>query len=338
MTTHSGRAGSGLGIDVGGSGSRIALTDLPASPATAPSGGREVLSGPRVQVSAEGSSVPQLVGQLVESAYRTWPEQMDAVGGIGIGATGIASLVADPAALASQLTARTGIPVAVAADAVTAHLGALGGQGGAIVVLGTGAIAVGHPGPDPSGVFPPRWRRVDGWGHLLGDRGGGAWLGRLGLELAVRAYDGVPPAGDTPDGQQLLEVAVRRFGPPASWPSQLYTRQDRAGVLGEFARDVVDLACAGDPASAELVARAGTEAARSALAALEEDHPAQVVLTGGLARAEGGLSEAFSAQIAAHSPLVMERKAAGDPLDGALRLAQLAAAGCLRAQEGTLWL
>lgn len=36
-----------------------------------------------------------------------------------------------------------------------------------------------------------RSRRADGWGHLLGDCGSGAWIGRAGLEAAPRAYDGL---------------------------------------------------------------------------------------------------------------------------------------------------
>lgn len=325
MTTPDGPV---LGIDIGGTGSRMTLT----SPE-----GREDVVGPRAEVSAEGSSAPQLAAELVDTACRNWPEQMAAVRGIGIGATGVTSLVADPGGLTRELAALAGVAVAVATDAVTSHLGALGGQAGAVAALGTGAIAVGHPGPDPAGSFPPRWRRVDGWGHLLGDRGGGAWLGRQGLELAIRCVDGVPPGGGASDGEQLLDAAVRRFGPPGDWPAQLYTRQDRAGVLAEFARDVVELAHAGDPASAELVARAGAEAADSALAALEEDHPAQVVLTGGLSGSHA-VRTAFSARLTSRSPAVVERQAAGDPLDGAVRLARLVAAGRLLPQEGVLWL
>src|SRR5699024_9045159 len=153
-------------------------------------------------------------------------------------------------------------------DAVTAHLGALDGRGGAITVLGTGAIALGHPGSDDHGHWCPGWSRVDGWGHLFGDRGGGAWLGRLGLELALRTHDGVDEYGSV-----LLEAAIRRFGLPASWPGRFYTRSDRAGLLAEFATDVAEAARSGDAASAELLDGAGREAARSALAAARAAPP-----------------------------------------------------------------
>ena len=343
MTAASPEAGV-LGLDIGGSGSRIAWSGLEPGP-------REELTGPRVRVSTAGSSVPQLMRELLDTAARTWPGRLRTLHGIGVGSTGLASLVKDPTGLVAQLTAENACPAALAVDAVTAHPGAFGGSGGAVVVLGTGAIAVGHPGPDASGLHGPQWRRVDGWGHLLGDRGGGAWLGRHGLELAMRAHDGVNPSGAA-----LLVAARRRFGEPATWPGQLYTREDRAGVLGEFARDVVELADGEDPTAVELVRQAGREAAQSALAALatDRDHhpggfpsagplsvhdvPSQVVLTGGLARAGGALKEGFTARVAEHTRAVTIREAAGDPLDGALTLARLAARERLSSQEGALWI
>ncbi len=101
-----------------------------------------------------------------------------------IGAAGMASLgdalrAELPDALARELGVRR---AALAADAVTAYVGALGPRPGAVIAAGTGLIAIGT---DLAG-----WRRADGWGHLLGDCGGGAWIGRAGLEAALRAHDG----------------------------------------------------------------------------------------------------------------------------------------------------
>ncbi|WP_204366925.1 BadF/BadG/BcrA/BcrD ATPase family protein [Nocardiopsis ganjiahuensis] len=320
--------GTVLGIDVGGSGSRIAVAPADAGP-------REELVGPRVRVGSGGSDVPQVVRDLIGRAAEAWPRQLDRVRGIGLGATGLASLVNDPAALVALAAGEAGsptVPAVAAIDAVTAHLGALAGEGGAVVALGTGAIAIGHPGTDHGRGCPPSWHRVDGWGHLLGDRGGGAWLGRRALEEALCAHDGVDPAG-----AGLLDAGRERFGEPGTWPAQLYTRPDRAGVLAGFATDVVELAGAGDAAARRLLAEAGREAARSALAALSTHHPAQVVLTGGLARAGGTLSTGFTDEIAARGGGVSVRRAVGDPLDGALALARLAAAGRVEPQEGFVW-
>ncbi|KOG91913.1 ATPase, partial [Streptomyces varsoviensis] len=66
-----------------------------------------------------------------------------------------------------------------------AYAGALGQRPGAVVAGGTGMIAIGSDLSREGG-----WRRADGWGHLLGDLGGGAWIGQAGLTAALRAHDG----------------------------------------------------------------------------------------------------------------------------------------------------
>src|SRR5690606_20175263 len=140
-----------------------------------------------------------------------------------------------------------------------------------------------------------------------------------------------------------------------TWPGQIYPRPDRAGVLAAFARTVLELAGAGDAAAAQLAAAAGTEAARSALAALGgacDDHasrgpshapvpaaiPRQVVLSGGVPRVDGPLTSAFAETIGAAEPEVQVLPCAGDPLDGALQLARLGAEHRLTPQEGSLWM
>ncbi|WP_350348940.1 BadF/BadG/BcrA/BcrD ATPase family protein [Agromyces sp. G08B096] len=336
-----------LGIDIGGSGSRVAVLPLGGGP-------RLELAGERAGVTAEGSSVPATALALVRAARAAWPAETARIEGVGLGATGLGTLVADPAALATELGAELASDrgsgadasrptfagtdaspspqpsgsrprVAVAIDAVTAHLGALAGRPGAIVALGTGAIAFGTDGADI-------WRRVDGWGHLLGDRGGGAWIGLRGLETAMRAHDGVDTAGTA-----LLAAAVARFGEPMTWPAQLYTRHDRAGVLASFAPDVTAVAADGDAAATAILTDAGTEAARSGIAALAPGLPPRIAATGGLLAAGGPLVAAFRDTIVGAWPDVELVEPAGDPLDGALRLAELAAAGGIRTHAPYVW-
>lgn len=361
-----------LGIDIGGSGSRVAIREVGAGGGGADAAAdtrtrRRELAGERVGITATGSSVPETAVAMLHAAYAAWPEEFagtgvgagDALGasttggvgpasttgggivGVGLGATGLATLVEQPEHVAeslqrelasiSSLSKRTDaaepppVAVAVAIDAVTAHLGALAGAGGAIVALGTGAIALGTDGGDV-------WRRVDGWGHLLGDRGGGAWIGLRGLDAAIRAHDGV----DT-SGAALLAAARRRFGEVPTWPSQLYTRADRAGVLAGFTADVATLAAAGDPAAGRIMTDAGTEAARSVLAALAPGIPPRVAATGGLIAAGGALADAFDATIAAHRPDVEIVAPLGDPLDGALLLADRVAGGMAPRHPSYVW-
>ncbi|WP_209323938.1 N-acetylglucosamine kinase [Brevibacterium renqingii] len=337
-----------LGIDIGGTGSRAALGVIDAdgglsgagrndggpAPIVTPLTGPRVVdtfTGPRIEVGAGGSTVLAVARELVDSAVRTWSRQLPDIVGIGIGATGIASLSESPADALTEISAELGMPAVAAIDAVTAHLGALGGSGGAVTVLGTGAIAIAHLGPDERGRWAADWLRVDGWGHLFGDRGGGAWLGRLGLETALRTHDGLDEHGRT-----LLEAATRRFGPPASWPGRFYTRNDRAGLLAEFAADIAACARAGDIASAELLDGAGREAARSAVAAGRAASP-RIALTGGVAAAGGCVVDGFRTEASRLQPGVSVVDPAGGPLDGALTLAHLGAGGKLSAQDKVIW-
>jgi N-acetylglucosamine kinase-like BadF-type ATPase len=68
-------------------------------------------------------------------------------------------------------------------DALTAMAGAIGHLGGVVVISGTGSIAVGAAGLG-------RVERAGGWGHLLGDEGGGYQIGLAALRAMVRSHDG----------------------------------------------------------------------------------------------------------------------------------------------------
>ncbi|MGF2950369.1 N-acetylglucosamine kinase [Microbacterium alcoholitolerans] len=314
-----------LGIDVGGSGSRVAirLTGAEAGDEFAADG---------IGVTTGGSTAPARVLALLRCAAQQWPDEIREVAAIGVGTTGMGTLVPQPGELAEELTnelrrltGRLDVGAAVAIDAVTAHLGALGGRPGAVIALGTGAIAIGGDGRE-------RWHRVDGWGHLLGDRGAGAWIGIRGLEAAMRAYDQVDDSGTA-----LLETAKRRFGEPLTWPSQFYTRHDRAGVLAGFAADVAQLAAAGDPSADAIMALAGQVAARSVVAALQLSPEPVIAATGGIFRAGGTLEAQFLSTVAMLRPDAKVRAPAGNPLDGALLLAHRVAAGEKQTHVPFVW-
>lgn len=330
-----------LGIDIGGTGSRAALARRDESGALTIA---ETMTGPGVEIGPDGSTVLRVASTLVAAAAEAWPEDVAQIVGVGIGATGIASLAGDPSMVLAEISDRVGAPAAAAIDALTAHLGAFGGSGGAITVLGTGAIAIAHPGPDADGVMSAEWTRVDGWGHLFGDRGGGAWIGRRSLELAMLAFDGVDMRG-----RRLLESASAILGPPNTWPALFYTRNDRAALLASFAEVVAALAMKGDEVAAGLFREAGAEAARSALAATgrngaatgrgyEPGTPPRIALTGGLVAAGEPLIAGFRDEATRLRSDVVIVESAGGPLEGCVTLARLAAEGRLRAQNSVVWL
>ncbi|WP_347232962.1 BadF/BadG/BcrA/BcrD ATPase family protein [Streptomyces sp. PRh5] len=168
------------------------------------------------------------------------------------------------------------------------------------------------------------WRRADGWGHLLGDCGGGAWIGRAGLEAAMRAYDG-RDGGSKP----LLARLEAVFGPATGLPGKLYPRPDRPAVLASFAPEVGRCA-AEDPVAEAILRTAARHVAEAAEAVCPRLESSEVALTGGLFRMGALLLTPVREELAARLPGVRVTEAAGDPLDGALCVAAALAADELR--------
>ncbi|MBL1082821.1 ATPase [Streptomyces actinomycinicus] len=301
-----------LAVDSGGSGLRVAV-GVPGRDPTARGETREP-----VRTGARGIDPAHLVEQLVPLARALAAEA--GVGELGtavVGAAGFATLgdglrAELPGALARELGVRS---VALAADAVTAYVGALGPRPGAVLAAGTGLIAVGT---DLTG-----WRRADGWGHLLGDCGSGAWIGRAGLEAALRAHDG--RAGGS---RALLAGAEEQFGPVRGLPGRLYPRTDRAAVLASFAPRVA--ACAADDAVAAGILRAAARhMAESAAAVCPGTGEPEVAFTGGLFRMGDPLLVPLGEELARRLPHARQVPAEADPLHGAVRIADGLATGRL---------
>jgi N-acetylglucosamine kinase-like BadF-type ATPase len=257
----------------------------------------------------------QLLPLVRALTAETGPVRLTAavVGAAGLASLGDALRAELPGALARELGVRT---VALAADAVTAYAGALGSRPGAVVAGGTGLIAIGT---DLTG-----WRRADGWGHLLGDCGGGAWIGRAGLEAALRAHDG--RAGGS---GRLLGDAEEVFGPVTGLPRALYPRPDRPAVLASFAPRVAAACADGDPVAQGILRDAARHIAESAAAVCPADGAARVAVTGGLFRMGDPLLGPLDEELAERLPLARRVPAAGDPLDGAVRMAAELSAGPL---------
>jgi N-acetylmuramic acid 6-phosphate etherase len=261
----------------------ILCVDLGKTWCRAAGGGRRVKGG-----GAPGLAAPGGV-RAAQAAIFAVASQFGPVAELIVGAAGAlkapdAARVLGEALLDSLRAER----VAVTSDAVIAHAGALDGNPGVVLIAGTGVVAVGI---DATGAL----RTTDGWGPWLGDEGGAAWIGTAGLRAAVRALDGRGPS------TALTEVAGSRFGQPETWPAKLTD----AAALASFAPDVV-------AAQDDGVARTIIETAAKSLAATARaagDGP--VAMVGGLAGVQ-----ALREQIDLVPP-------AGDPLDGALRLAAI---------------
>lgn len=309
-----------LGVDSGGSGLRVALGSVDARRPVR----TEVCAEP-VRTGTAGIDADHLLEQLLPAVRRLLEREGPgaSVTAAAIGAAGMATLgdglrAEVPTALADALGVRR---VALAADAVTAYAGALGQRPGAVVAGGTGMIALG--------TDLRTWRRADGWGHLLGDSGGGAWIGRAGLDAAMRAHDGRRGGSSA-----LLERLESAFGPVTGLPGLLYPRTDRPAVLASFAPEVG--ACAlGDEVAAGILREAAAHIAEAAAAvcpgpAESGTDGCEVALTGGLFRMGEPLLAPLREELAAQIPQARVVPAAGDPLHGALEIARALAGPGLR--------
>ncbi|MDX3854745.1 N-acetylglucosamine kinase [Streptomyces sp. AK02-01A] len=313
-----------LGVDSGGSGVRIALgstapTGTADSTAVAVTTAGTIVSTEPVRTGPTGIDAGHLLGQLLPAAQALLARSgADALSAVAIGAAGMATLgdglrAELPMALERALGVRR---LALAADAVTAYAGALGQRPGAVVAAGTGMIALG--------TDLRRWRRADGWGHLLGDCGSGAWIGRAGLEAAMRAYDG-RRGGST----ALLSRMELAFGPAMELPGLLYPRTDRPAVLASFAPEVARCA-ADDPVAEGILATAARHIAEAAAAVCPPSVECEVALTGGLFELGDPLLVPLRAELTDQLRHATTVSAAHDPLAGALLIAAALATDSLR--------
>jgi N-acetylglucosamine kinase-like BadF-type ATPase len=303
-----------VGLDLGGTGSRAAASPGP---------GRQPVrvEGPPLHVVDGRSDAPDVIRGLCQDLVRELAAARAGAGApqIRAAAVGLRGMMAmdragrlDPYSLHDVLAQGLGAErTAVSTDAVTAHLGALGGRGGAVLVVGTGAVAVAVD-------EYARWYLADGLGYLVGDQGSGAWIGREGLTAANKARDG------RQDGAShvLLRAAERHFGRERHG-IDLVSRPDALRLLAEFARDVLAAAEAGDPASIAIRAASARGLADTLRAAL--GHPgveARVATTGKLMAKVPELRASVLARVTEARPDIEIVPAAGEPLDGALVLAR----------------
>ncbi|MCW3492562.1 N-acetylglucosamine kinase [Microbacterium sp. SSM24] len=293
-----------IGIDLGGSGSRIAVV------------------GDR-RIEAEGPPFAVIGGHAAHAdAVRALARRAPAgesVTAVAVSAAGLISL-GDPDVLGeATATLWPDAVIVVVSDAVAAVMGAWGSTGGAIVAAGTGVIAFGTD-------FEQTWRRSDGWGHELGDDGGAAWIGARGLSAALRSVDGRPGASPA-----LLDGLRERFGDPLRVPEAVRSAPNPASVLAAFAPQVSAAARRGDVIAQEIISAAARELAQTGLSVMGEAISPRLALVGGLSRDEV-IAEAFTRHVRELGPDLVLAVDAGTPLDGAVAFAQRASTGAVRSR------
>ena len=205
-------------------------------------------------------------------------------------------------------------------DALIALVAGAGDKAGVVLVAGTGSIAYGK---DAGG----RAARAGGWGYLLGDEGGGFWIGRAALSAVVRQYDGRGPA------TLLTELVLARLNlsSPTALIREIYDRDVHRRTITGLASIVQTAMNQGDAVATDILTRAGAElasAASSVISRLEmRGDVFPTILSGGIFRGVPWLATDVTRRISEVAPRSEVRQLDVEPAMGAVRLAIATAQG-----------
>ncbi|WP_214079190.1 N-acetylglucosamine kinase [Mesotoga sp.] len=127
-------------------------------------------------------------------------------------------------------------------DIVALHFANFEQSPGITLHAGSGTFAFGT---DSSGNS----MKVGGWGYLLGDAGGGYWIGLKGFQAAVRSLDGMRKSENLErEFYNYLQIRARKEVKPRVY-SELFGSREVSG----FCRIIFDLARSGDEICCEII-------------------------------------------------------------------------------------
>jgi N-acetylglucosamine kinase-like BadF-type ATPase len=300
-----------LGIDAGGTKTVCLLADDRGRVLSEARG-----SGANLATSGE-VEVERVLRDVVTQALGDRNVHLDAV------CLGIAGVDRPrDAAVANAIMGRIGASTRtiVVNDALVALVAGAGDEPGVVVVAGTGSIAYGR---DAAG----RAARAGGWGYLLGDEGGGFWIGRAALSAVVRQFDGRGPSTLLTE----LVLAEMRLSSPTEVIDAVYDhglpRRSIAGIASVVQR-AVD---AGDAVASDILDRAAAELAAAAASVINRlnmrGDEFRIVLAGGIFNGIPALVPNVSGRLPEIAPRSHVKLLDVEPAMGAVRLALAATRG-----------
>lgn len=205
-------------------------------------------------------------------------------------------------------------------DALVALVAGAADEPGVVVVAGTGSIAYGRNAAGQAA-------RAGGWGYLLGDEGGGFWIGRAALSAIVRQFDGRGPSTMLTD----LVLARMQLANPTELVHEIYYRDLQRHAIAGLAALVQRATDAGDAVASQILARAGSELAAAAASVITRlgmrGETFLTVLAGGIFRGVPWLKGDVEARLSEVAPRSTVRLLEVEPAVGAVRLAIAAARG-----------
>ena len=277
-----------VGVDGGGTGCRVRLTDEQ---------GRQLanVKGGPANINSDYDTTLNNILEAVANAYgaaglEAGRRERD-VAWVGLAGAGVGDR-------ASRMEAALGFgKTRVSTDRKTTVEGALGGGDGTVALVGTGSFFVRRASGEERGI--------GGWGYQLGDECGGAWLGRELLRAVLMAVDGLLEHSDLTAG-----VLARFSGEPGRIVHFAHTAQP--GEIGRLAPEISAAFKAGDPIARRILDD-GLNLLCGRLDALGAQEGGAIYLLGGLAPVYKPLLPAEFGRLV--------RNPVGDALDGAVALA-----------------
>lgn len=290
-----------MGIDGGGSTLRVAIVD----------DGLNVIAQ-----AARGTANPSAIGRNASAAliHEAMREVLAAanvqVAAVGIGIAGASAVYASDWLTQTVQAVLPDAIIAPSIDNEIALVGAHGARRGAIVLAGTGSVAL---------AITPRGERVQagGWGYLLGDEGGGYWLAAEALRACIRWHDGTQP-----EAEPLARAVLEAFGfeRPIEIIAWLYRQPPPIREVAAHAELVLDAAHDGDAVALAIVERGAEALAALAQSVCRRAGIVQDVrFCGGLLATENPLSDALCRQL----HLTSIPQPLHEPVIGAALLAKL---------------
>ena len=305
-----------VGIDAGGTKTRVRLAD---------GTGRligEGTAGPGNWQLAGEEGFLASVRQAYEAAWKRAGEPGEGAEAIVAGVAG-AGRQRDREAVEKALASLfTDARVEVHTDAAIALAAGTLGEAGAVVIAGTGSMAMAV-GPRGETV------RAGGWGYLLGDEGSGYYLGLESIKAALKDHDGTGPS------TSLKERLLRELGlaAPEDFVSFAYQEKVPHDRIAALAKAAIDEARAGDAVATKIVNGAVAHLVRLCATVIRKARfrsTVPLVTAGGLF-SDHRFRRLFVDRAKAHLPAARLSRAVIDPAAGACVLA-LKSAG--RLDEG----
>ncbi|TDT74653.1 N-acetylglucosamine kinase-like BadF-type ATPase [Arthrobacter sp. AG258] len=228
--------------------------------------------------------------------------------------SGLTPADADPHAVLEAVYDLGVREVRLAHDSISGYLGCLGDLRGSAVAAGTGVVTLA--------TGATSFARVDGWGNIMGDAGSGYWIGRAGLNAAMRAHDGRGEA------TEILDLLYGDFPDVEAAYIEIQSYPERISFVASYARKIIDLSDH-DLISARIVEHATDELALSIGASLRRtgweptDSPA--ISWAGKILSNPRMARPLQNKLSQAWPNAKVLEPRGEPLDGVALFPALAA-------------